>query len=212
MSTTVEPTGFRVGERNAVVLRLTRIAARLLLAPFFHLQTGGRENLPTGSAFVLLPKHQRWEDIPLLALATPRPLYYMAKHELFVHPLCGRILSGLGGIPLNRRRPLESRRSLRAMIEFLGKGEGIVVFPEGTYFQDRMGPGHVGLIRLVCSRLSLPFIPVGIRYGRGRWRRKVWILYGRPIYADAASPAADLLDRSIKEIARLSGMENRPAS
>ena len=86
-----------------------RNVARTFLFPFFRLNITGKENLPRKSAFVLLPKHQRWEDIPLLGLSTPRPLYYLAKHELFKNALGNWFFRGLGGVPLNRERPLESR-------------------------------------------------------------------------------------------------------
>lgn len=198
-----------VGKRKDTVLRLTRMAGKVLLSPFFRLETSGQDNLPTESAFVLLPKHQRWEDIPLLALATPRPLYYMAKYELFLNPFLAWFLASLGGIPLNRLRPVESRRSLKAMIAVLRKGEGVVVFPEGTYYREGMGKGHAGLIRMVRSRLTLPFIPVGIRYAGKSWRKDVLIRFGRPIYEDASSKTADLLDQCMKEIARLSCMEDQ---
>jgi len=82
-----------VRERKAFVFGLTRIAAKLCLYPFFRIQVYGLENLPGKNAFILLPKHQRWEDIPLLSLATPRPLYYIAKHELFMKKIAP--LSGL---------------------------------------------------------------------------------------------------------------------
>ncbi len=55
-----------VRERKPVVFRITRIMVKLLLFPFFRIETGGIEHLPKQSAFILLPKHQRWEDIPLL--------------------------------------------------------------------------------------------------------------------------------------------------
>jgi 1-acyl-sn-glycerol-3-phosphate acyltransferase len=199
-------TGPMVGERKASVLGLTKTITRLVFFPFFRIKTGGRHNLPEETAFILLPKHQRWEDIPLLALATPRPLYYMAKNELFVNPLSGWLLSSLGGIPLNRARPLESRRSLKTMMSFLGKGEGIVVFPEGTYYRNAMGPGHVGLVRMVQTRFTLPFIPVGINYSEKRGRGQVRINFGSPISGDSYGRPGDLLARIMEEIARLSGL------
>jgi 1-acyl-sn-glycerol-3-phosphate acyltransferase len=172
---------------------------------FFHMETTGIEHLPRREAFILLPKHQRWEDIPLLSLATPRPLYYVAKSELFCNPLSNWFLSSLGGIPLNRRRPLESRRSLLALICFLREGEGAVVFPEGTYYQKKMGPGQVGVVRLILSRLTIPFIPVGIRYAREGPRIEVRVRFGKAFHADSKTPANTFLDRMMAEIARLSG-------
>lgn len=162
--------------------------------------------MPSHSAFILLPKHQRWEDTPLLSLAVPRPLYYIAKYELFINPISSWFLSALGGIPLNRSRPIESRPSLKAVVELLGEGEGVVVFPEGTCYRNRMGPGHPGLIRMIRSHSASPFIPVGICYSAKRWCTEVHVNFGRPIYEDSSDRADILLAEIMKEIARLSGL------
>ncbi len=191
--------------RKEWVFRFTRTAGRIFLSPFFALRVEGVENLPHETAFVLLPKHQRWEDIPLLSLATPRPLYYVAKYELFQNPLGRWYLTALGGLPLNRQRPLESRRTMKAVIQFLKEGEGVVIFPEGTYYRERMGPGHAGIIRLVLSRLTLPFVPVGIRYRKTGLRTKVLVQYGRPFETGKDTPYDLLLEQMMGEIARLSG-------
>jgi 1-acyl-sn-glycerol-3-phosphate acyltransferase len=193
-------------ERNASVFWLTTIISKFLLAPFFRIKTQGIEHLPTQNAFILLPKHQRWEDIPLLSLATPRPLYYMAKYELFLNPISRWLLTSLGGIPLNRKRPMESRRALQRMIGYLKKGEGIVIFPEGTYYRDKMGPGHSGLIRMIISRSRVPFIPVGINYSKKRGRTLAQINFSGSIYADGSAKADDLLRQIMTEIAKLSGL------
>ena len=193
-------------ERKTSVVRFTKVIANILLAPFFRIKTSGIDNLPTQSAFILLPKHQRWEDIPLLSLATPRPLYYMAKYELFVNPIAGWLLSSMGGIPLNRRRPMESRMSLQRMIEYLRKGEGIVIFPEGTYFKNKVGPGRVGLIRMILSRYTFPFVPVGISYSRKKGRTLAQMNFGEPVYSSPSAKADDLLREIMTEIAQLSGL------
>ena len=192
--------------RKRWVFWIAKTVGRVLLSPFFHMKTGGVNNLPQKSAFILLPKHQRWEDIPLLGLATPRPLYYIAKSELFTHPLSNWFLRSLGGIPLNRQRPLESRHSLKSLISLLREGEGAVVFPEGTYYSNKMGPGHVGLIRLILSRMTPPFIPVGVNYSRKGFRTLVQINYGKPFYAEAGSSPSALLVHMMKQIEELSGM------
>ncbi len=195
-----------VPERKASIFWFTRTIAQLFLSPFFRIKMDGVEYLPTESAFILLPKHQRWEDIPLLGLAAPRPLYYMAKYELFTNPISRWFLSALGGIPLNRGRPMESRRSLKSMIDLLRKGEGIVLFPEGTYYRNKMGPGHAGLIRIILSRSRAPFIPVGIEYSGKRGRTLVRINFGRPVYEESCAGAEQFLNQIMKEIALLSGL------
>jgi 1-acyl-sn-glycerol-3-phosphate acyltransferase len=192
--------------RDEGVLQVFKFLIRILLLPFYRLETDGLQNLPRDSAFILLSKHQRWEDIPLLGLATPRPLYYIAKYELFKNALSNRFFSAMGGIPLNRQRPLESRRFLQATIQVLEKGEGVVIFPEGTYYRNKMGPGQSGMIRFVLSRLKLPFIPVGINYAANGWRTRVRINFGKAFHADPALAADTFVSRMMKEIAALSGL------
>ena len=192
--------------RSEGFFKIIIILVRVLLAPFFRLEVDGLKNLPRDRAFILLSKHQRWEDIPLLSLATPRPLYYIAKYELFQNALSNRFFSSLGGIPLNRQRPLESRRFLQATIQLLKKGEGVVIFPEGTYYRNQMGPGQTGMVRFVLSRLKLPFIPVGINYAGNGWRTRVRINFGKAFHTDPSLAADTFVNRMMKEIATLSGL------
>ena len=192
--------------RKEGFFRVFKFLTRILLWPFFRLEAHGIQNLPADRAFILLVKHQRWEDIPLLGLATPRPLYYIAKTELFKNALSNWFISALGGIPLNRQRPLESRRFLQATIAFLQKGEGIVVFPEGTYYRDKMGPGQIGMVKFVLSRLELPLIPVGITYRAGGRRTGVRINFGKAYHAGPTLTAEAVVDRMMGEIAKLSGL------
>ena len=93
------------------------------------------------------------------------------------------------------------------MMAFLEEGEGIVIFPEGTYYRNIMGPGQKGLIRLVRSRIDVPFVPVGIRYGSKGGRTEVCITYGRPLYDDSTMDTDDLHRRIMDEIAELSGLK-----
>jgi 1-acyl-sn-glycerol-3-phosphate acyltransferase len=101
---------------------------------------------------------------------------------------------------------MESRSSLRRVIAYLREGEGVVIFPEATYYRDKMGPGQKGLIRMVLSQSKAPFVPVGIRYSGKRGRKLVEISYGRPVRGDPPLRAEEFLDQMLKEIARLSGL------
>ncbi len=193
-------------KRNKGVCAATKILIRITFFPFYRLEIKGTEALPKQQAFLLLPKHQCWQDIPLIAVATPRPLYYMAKHELFLNPLANRLLKLQGGLPLNRRQPLRSRDAIRAMMRFLNEGEGVVVFPEGTYYPNRMGPGKGGILKLIISRLALPLVPVGIKYHKRAPRTDVRIAFGDPIYPENRGSGEETLNRVMKRIQDLSGL------
>lgn len=190
--------------RRESLFRVMRWIARATLFPFFRMKKEGLSFIPDRGAFILLPKHQRWEDIPLLGIASPRPLYYVAKHELFINPLSRWFLRGLGGIPINRVRPLESRASIKAMMRYLREGEGIAIFPEGTYVQDEVGPARAGLMRMISSRFVVPFIPVGFFYRKSSMRIKVTIRFGKPLYKDRFPTTEGFVRIVMAEIARLS--------
>ncbi len=193
---------------NSLVYWIIKAAARVFLAFFFEIRVQGRENLPERGAFILLPKHQRWVDIPLLGLASSLPLYYVAKVELFANPLSNRFLSSLGGIPLDRRRPLASLGSIRIIVELLKGRGGLVVFPEGTYYRNRMGSGHVGLIRLIHAQIKVSFVPVGIRYSGEGMRKRVEIKFGKTVSWEPSMEPEDFLALAMKEIRTLSGLES----
>jgi 1-acyl-sn-glycerol-3-phosphate acyltransferase len=194
-----------LGRKNLLCWAI-KAFSRATLSLFYRIEIEGSGCLPRENAFILLPKHQCWQDIPIIALATPRPLYYIAKHELFESRFAGWFLESLGGIPLNRKQPLKSRGSLRAMMEFLENGEGVVVFPEGTYYKNKMGPGKTGMVKLLVSRLSFPLIPVGVKYSRMEFRILVRVQFGKPIYPHGRAAPNAILDRVMKEIALLSGL------
>lgn len=198
--------GPQPGSRRESLFRVTRGVAGVALRPFFHLRVEGRRHLPSRDAFLLLAKHQRWEDIPLLGLSAPKGLYYVAKHELFRQPLAGWFLRSLGGVPLNRSRPLESRRYLKGLIGLLRCGEGVVVFPEGTYFPQRMGPGQTGIVRLVLGRLEVPLVPAGVQYRSKGVRTSVTVRFGPPIRPPFPKMET-LMQGLMRDIALLSGIE-----
>lgn len=185
---------------------ITRIAARLMLSMRYRIDIKGRERLPRDNAFVLLPKHQCWQDVPLVGLATPILLTYVAKYELFTNPLGRYIVTSLGGIPLNRKRPIESRRTLHVIKHHLKNNRGLVLFPEGTYFPGAMGPGNHGILRFIISSVKVPLIPVGIRYSKQGIRNRVWIRFGEPIHTDDAVRPEALLTLVMEKIAALSGL------
>ncbi|MBP1741176.1 MAG: phospholipid/glycerol acyltransferase [Deltaproteobacteria bacterium] len=191
---------------NSLVYFIIKAAARIFLAPFFEIQVEGQENIPKGGSFIFLPKHQRWEDIPLLGLASPVPLYYVAKNELFLNRLSNWLMRSLGGIPLDRRRPMGSRSSIKTVVGLLKEGAGVVVFPEGTYYRNCVGSGHVGLIRLIHSRIEVPFVPVGIRYSGKGVRKRVEIKFGKTVSWESSTEPEEFLASAMKEIRVLSGL------
>ena len=203
-----DPNGFSM-RRNSLIYSMTRRIARFIFSIFYLIETEREEILPDEGPVIILPKHQYWTDIPMISIAFMPLLYFVAKQELFAYPLIRNYLFLLGGIPVDRQQSIRTLNSFKSLLSLLRAGEKIVIFPEGTYCRDGMGSGKSRLLQMILSfqdelKYGIPFVPVGIRYGeRRRWRRRVEIRIGHPLFAEKESDAISLTHRVMEEIGRL---------
>ncbi|MGA2517471.1 MAG: lysophospholipid acyltransferase family protein [Thermodesulfobacteriota bacterium] len=202
-------------KRNPLVYITTKKVAQLVFSIFYRIETERKTTLPDHGPMIILPKHQYWTDIPIVSLAFKPLLYFVAKKELFKYPLIRNYLSFLGGLPVDREQSIRTLDSFKALVSLLKAGEKIVIFPEGTYVRNGVGSGKSRLLQMILrfqSELgySIPFIPVGIRYGeRSGWRRRVEVCIGSPLFAEKDSDALPLTHRALQEIGRLCGLPQR---
>jgi 1-acyl-sn-glycerol-3-phosphate acyltransferase len=189
---------------------VTRRVARLVFFSLYRVGIQREEPLRLDGPAVILPKHQYWTDIPLVGLSFDVPLCFVAKKELFRYPGVRSYLRRLGGVPLDRERPIRTLTSVKDLFSRLKASEKIVVFPEGTYVRGETGAGKSRLIRTILSfqpelKERIPFVPVGLRYReRAGWRRRVDIRIGHALFADKESDAVSLTQKVMSEMARLS--------
>jgi 1-acyl-sn-glycerol-3-phosphate acyltransferase len=155
--------------------------------PFVYLrmQRIGREHLPKQGPLLLASNHRSFLDPFVIGMLVRRPVYYMAKRELFEKRWQAWILNALGAFPVDRGHgDAAAMDTARAILE---RGDCVVVFPEGT----RVRSGPLRSPRRGIGRLALetgvPVAPVavfGSEYVRRGWRirpRKVRVRVGRPM-------------------------------
>lgn len=131
-------------------------------------------------------------------------------------PILKQLISWLGGVPLDRLQPIKSRETFRYIDFLLRCRQAIVVFPEGTYFPDTMGPGKYRLIQKLLvlqnqfqesdQSKPFPFLPIGIRYRKEHVRPVVQIVIGQPLYCYHSDKAKEFTEKIMANIAQLSGM------
>ena len=190
--------------------RCVRWLIRHILGRRFALSVTGLEFLPLTGPVIICPKHQRWEDIPMVGLALPRLPHYIAKVELFRRPVQREFLLALGGVPVDRDRPRATLSSFRLLTPLLRDGAAVVLFPEGTYVKTGVGAGKHRLIQMLLRYQGqrgigpLPFVPVGIRYDKVACGYAVTVRLGPPLRTARPSQARELTDALMAEIARLS--------
>ena len=186
---------------------LGRWLARQSLGRIYRYQVQGLEHLPVPGPAIICPKHQRWEDIPLIGMALPPPLHYIAKAELFRYPFVRELLSAWGGVPVDRQNPRATLSSFKRLLPLLKAGAYVVLFPEGTYVKGKVGPGKHRLIQMLLKFQGeglalLPFVPVGISYRSCGWGYDVSVKVGPRLSAPDPKSAPALTQALMDAIAR----------
>jgi 1-acyl-sn-glycerol-3-phosphate acyltransferase len=131
-----------------------------MFAWYGRLHVKGAEHMPPTGPVVLACNHRSFLDIPLLVIASPRPIVFMAKRELYKNWLFGHVLHELGGFPV--RREVADLRAVDVGLAVLGRAEVLGVYPEGTrnYGRDLL-PFLRGAAWLALLT-GAPIVPCGI--------------------------------------------------
>ena len=86
--------------------------ARLILVPsfllYFRLSRIGREHGKVKGPLIVAANHRSFLDPFVIGSLVRRPVYYMAKRELFDEPVLGTAMRALGMIPIDREDPAQS--------------------------------------------------------------------------------------------------------
>ena len=126
---------------------------------YFRLRRLGREHIPDGGV-VLAANHRSFLDPFAIGYCLPRPVYFVAKQELFRNPILGWFLNCMGAFPI--RRGESDEESMETALQLLARGDAVVIFPEGT----RIRAGSLGRPKRGVGRLALqsgaPVVPVAI--------------------------------------------------
>lgn len=174
---------------------------------WFNWRLEGTERIPPAGPAIVAGNHLSYLDpfahAYFVVMAGRRPRF-LAKRELFDNRFTGMVMRGAGQIPVDRGSG--DNRPLLAAVEALGRGEVVVIYPEGTSQTDdpefRPTNGKTGVARLALMT-GLPVVPVATWGGQYVWRksgreslrfgRPIWVKAGEPI--DLASSGADPEDR-----------------
>ena len=180
---------------NPIVYWLTRA----IIQPFFHLYFRlsriGREHIPESGPVIFASNHRSFLDPFILGVCSRRPVYYIAKREIFANPFVAWFVGSLGAFPVNRGAgDGDMLDTAKAILE---RGGCVLIFPEGT----RTRPGALGRPKRGVGRLALetgaPVVPVamiGTEAVRKGWMirpHKIRVRIGRPLtfpQVDSVSP------------------------
>ena len=180
---------------------------RWIFATGFRWRVCHPERVPLTGAVILAANHASIMDPPLVGCAITRPLNYLARESLFRFPVIGAYLRSLNAVPVDREGG--GAAGLRAILDRLLQGGGIVLFPEGTRTADgRLQRARSG-IGLTVIKSTAPVVPVRVfgtfeAWGRHRrWPRphRIAVKYGLPMdFAALRAEAKTCSKLRLKEI------------
>jgi glycerol-3-phosphate dehydrogenase (NAD(P)+) len=157
---------------NSLVYWPARWVIKPAILVFFRLRRLGREHIPQGGV-ILAANHRSFLDPFAIGCCIRRPIYFVAKQELFKNPLVGWFLNCMGAFPV--RRGDADEESVDTALTLLDRGSAVVIFPEGT----RIRAGSLAAPKRGVGRLALqsgaPVVPVavtGSERARDGWKIK----------------------------------------
>ena len=182
-----------------------------ILLPLFRLFYNPRlvieHPIPEEGAIIICSNHKHVMDQCMAAIATERPINYMAKAEYFKGPFAW-FFRATGCICVNRNGHDSEAKS--EATEVLSKGGALGLFPEGTRNRtdNLMGEFKYGAASLACKNNAM-IIPVAVT-GDYKFRSKnLMSRIGAPISTEGRTveevntilkkEIANLIARSLKE-------------
>ncbi len=167
---------------------------------YYRLRMAG-EGVPRTGPVLLVANHPNSLLDPILVCAVARrPVRFLAKAQLFTHPIWGWMMRGVGAIPVYRRMddPTVSERNVdmfRAVFDELSKGAAIGIFPEGVSHSEpslvtlKTGAARIALGTFEKQPRVFPIIPIGLVFRqKDVFRSEAMVVLGRPVAWDDLAP------------------------
>jgi 1-acyl-sn-glycerol-3-phosphate acyltransferase len=145
------------------------------------------ERVPRTGPVILACNHASIIDPPLVGTGLDRGISYLARESLFRFPVIGWLFRNWDAVPVDREGG--GAKGLKAILDRLLAGGGIILFPEGTRTRDgKLQPARSG-IGLTVIKSNAPVVPVRVfgtldAFGRDMkipMPRKIMAKYGKPM-------------------------------
>jgi 1-acyl-sn-glycerol-3-phosphate acyltransferase len=130
---------------------------------YFRLRTFGVEEAPRRGPLLVASNHVSGLDPIIIGVGLRQRVYFLAR-ETLLRGFWGWLMQVAGARPI--RRDSADRTAIGLALELLGRGDTVVMFPEGT----RSRTGEVQEVRhgigMIAARANCPVLPVYIAGAR----------------------------------------------
>lgn len=144
----------------------------------FNVKKYGATRYFDDRAYLIIGNHLSVMDVIPAAVATHKPIHFMAKKELFQKGFMKRFTAKCECIPINRDG--HDVRALMTAMKYLKNGETVCIFPEGTRNKtDEMFLPFKSGAAALAIKTKTPILPM-VQVKKMRAFHKVHVLYGEP--------------------------------
>jgi 1-acyl-sn-glycerol-3-phosphate acyltransferase len=141
--------------------------------------------VPAKGAALIAPNHLSPYDVPCLMAGTRRLLDFVSIVEIFRNPVAAWFLSSMNAFPLDRGR--RDAATTRKILERLGCGRAVVMFPEGQIRTAASSLLAGGSFKPSVARLArlagAPIVPCVVLATGAYSRASAWLPLRRTRYA-----------------------------
>jgi 1-acyl-sn-glycerol-3-phosphate acyltransferase len=178
----------RAGSREDLHLAERKWGRATAAALDLTIEMTGLEHVDTGRSYIVLPLHEGFADL-LAIQRLPLPMMYAAAEELFEWEHLGPYLHASNQPCISRTNgPGAYRAILRAGKAASGRGESLVVFPQGTVFG--IESAFTGGAFRAAHHLGVPVLPIVLTGASSVWDYpfSTDLHFGRTIHMEVLSP------------------------
>jgi 1-acyl-sn-glycerol-3-phosphate acyltransferase len=164
----------------------------------------GAEHVPTAGGAVMAVNHTGYLDFAFAGMAarpSGRLVRFMAKEQVFRHPVSGPLMRGMHHIPVDRAAGLASYEEALAALK---DGEVVGVFPEATISRSfTIKEMKSGAARMAAAT-GTPVVPMAVWGTQRLWTKgrprtmtrrhtPISILIGEPMHPTPADRTEDVM-------------------
>lgn len=166
------------------LMNVIRPVGNLFCNSYYKVEYIGLENIEHSGGFIIAPNHVTEFDPLLIAMASKRLFYYIAKYELFKNPLLAKAIIGLNGFPIMRGKG--DMRAINYAVELVRRGEVLCIFPEGTRSADGVPHEAKSGVGYIARHACADIVPTAIfMEDKDKKGSRVVVKFGEPIrYSD----------------------------
>ena len=149
---------------------------------------GNKKALGAKGGVIFICNHISMIDPLILGIVSPRVIHFMAKKEIFDHPVGKLLFKAFFAFPVSRGTA--DIKSIKNAIKVLEDGKAFGIFPEGRRMvADVMDEFELGT-SMIAMRTGVPVVPIYLHMRAYKMARPKMIV-GDPIYAaDSAMSGA----------------------